>query len=248
MNQIITIKEIKGFPRVRAKVGSGVGGGDGRPAQEVTPAETWMSGRPERRRGGCPTPGGRRAQPGPPEARRARGFVCQVLAEASPTPSAVLPGTPSNLSVSPALSPRGPRPRPSRGPHLTPPAPAPYPLRGRGQRQPRHVVAEQHRIGRESRGRIRWKRRHPAREQRGPARPAPGARRTPAAGPAASPPVTGRARSHAAAREGGRRAGREGARAGARARRLCSAGARESTPTFSLGGTPTSRPREEGRP
>ena len=153
MNQIITIKEIKGFSRVRAKVGWG-GVGKACPGG-VTPAETWLSGsRPGRpwtvvispaaaEPGGPLGPG--QGAPRAPGGRRARVFVSLVFSEASPTPSAVPSLTPNNLWASPGLCfpgvtasrTPGSRPGPSWVPHLTPPpAPAPYPLGDRGQRQP----------------------------------------------------------------------------------------------------------------
>lgn len=248
MNQIITIKEIKGFSSVRAKVGSG-GGTGGLPGGHSSGA------------GPARLSAARRLQsPGPSEARRTRVFVSPVPAEASPTPERCSPCDPitcwsPRLCLLGATTRGAGQPPPALvGAAPDTPAPAPYPLRGRGQRQPRHVAAS----STESAGRAGENpggNRESSREQSGvppPRRPRPGrsphARRRPRSRSVPAPAPHGSRPPHAAARKVGAGPGREGG-AGSPVRAPRVRGGRGRAPQLLVfGGTPTSRPREEGRP
>lgn len=102
---------------------------------------------------------------------------------------------------------------PSRVPRLTPLGPGPPPptrSETRVKGSPRHVVAEQHRLGRESRGRIGLEASDPPRLAAPGARSRPGARRAPAA---CAPRAAGSSPAHGHG-GGGRRGPREGGRKG----------------------------------
>lgn len=233
MNQIITIKEIKGFSRVRAKVGwGGVG---------VTLAETWLSGEPSGEAlEGCHKPSGGTAGrpplarpgrfPGPPAARWARVFVSLIFSGASPTPSAVPSLTSNNLLASPGLCfPGGHRHPDARQPpgalvgpaSDTPSGPRPLPARRQGSKAARVTWSPS---STESAGRAEgesgWKPRNPAPiAAPGPA-PAPAPGRSPHARRPPGPPepisgghprsITGSNPAPTAAIRGGRRRGGRG--------------------------------------
>lgn len=198
MNQIIMIKEIKGFSRVGQRWGE-VGGG--RPAQERRRGHSVrdgvVGGEPSGEvLEGCHKTSGVRVlrprtgrSPGAPEARRARVFVSLIFFEASPTPSAVPSLTSNNLLASPGLCfPGGHRlrdagqpPRALVGPASdTPSGPRPLPARRQGSKAARVTWSPS---STESAGRAEgesgWKPRNPASiAAPGPA-PAPAPGRSP---------------------------------------------------------------------
>lgn len=111
-------------------------------------------------------PAGPLGPPRAPGGAEGAGLCLLVFSAASPTPSAVPSLTPNNLLASPGLcfpavtasGTPGSLPGPSWVLRLTAPTPRPPPptrVETGVKGNPRHVVAEQHRIGRESRGRIR---------------------------------------------------------------------------------------------